>query len=416
MSDLRTKIEEANRKAVQRMIDSQPTWIDVRKAIEVCPGLKKNMIMHAGPPITWDKMAPPQKNAVKGAVIYEGLTSTMDEADHLVASGKVELSPCHEHSTVGSMCGVTSPSMPVLVVKNEMFGNEGYVLIYESPERERLTFGSFGDRVIKNLKWIDEVGAPVLKALVAKIGLVDLNRIIARALTMGDELHSRNFASTALFCLEVTPYLIDLDFPKKMLVEVADFMKRSDQFFLHFVMAACKVTADASNGIEYSTLVTAIARNGVEVGIRVSGLPGTWFTGPAGPIEGLFFAGYTADDAQPDTGDSAITETTGLGAFAHAASPSLALIKGHVDMAIKYTNEMREICVSNKPNYGIPVLGGKGTPVGIDIRKVLDTGIPPVINTGIAHKQGGQIGVGNSRVPLEAFKKALVAFRKRYMD
>jgi hypothetical protein len=361
-------------------------------------------------------MAPPQKNAVKGALIYEGLASTMDEADHLVASGKAELSPCHEHSTVGSMCGVTSPSMPVLVVKNETFGNEGYVLIYESPERERLTFGSFGERVIKNLKWIDEVAAPVLKALVAKTGPVDLNRIIARALTMGDELHSRNFASTALFCLEVTPYLIDLDFPKKMLVEVADFMKRSDQFFLHFVMAACKVTADASNGIEYSTLVTAIARNGVEVGIRVSGLQGAWFTGPAGPIEGLFFAGYTADDAQPDTGDSAITETMGLGAFAHAASPSLALTKGNVDMAIKYTNEMREICVGNKPNYGIPVLGGKGTPVGIDIRKVLDTGIPPVINTGIAHKQGGQIGVGNSRVPLEAFKAALVAFRKKYID
>ena len=414
MANFKTKIEQANQEAVKRMVDSQPVWVDVRQAIDVCPSLKKNMIMHAGPPITWEKMAFIQKSAVKGAMIYEGLAKTVEEADHLVASGEVELSPCHEHNTVGSMCGVTSPSMPVLVVKNETYGNEGYVLIYESPERERLTFGSFGDRVIQNLKWIDEVAAPVLKALVAKMGPVNLKRIMARALTMGDELHSRNFASTAVFALEVAPYLIELDFDRKTLAEIADFMKRSDQFFLHFVMAAGKVTADAANGIEYSTVLTAIARNGVDVGIRVSSLPGQWFTGPAGIVEGLFFAGYTAEDAQPDTGDSAITETTGLGAFAHAASPSLALTKGNVDMALKYTNEMQEICVGHNPNYGIPALGGKGAPVGIDIRKVLDTGITPVIDTAIGHKRCRQIGVGNARVPIEAFKKAIVAFRKKY--
>jgi hypothetical protein len=209
-------------------------------------------------------------------------------------------------------------------------------------------------------------------------------------------------------------HLIELDFDKKILSQVVDFIRRSDQFFLHFGMASAKVTADAANGIEYSTVLTAIARNGVDVGIRVSGLPGEWFTGPAGPIEGLFFANYKPEDAQPDMGDSAITETVGLGAFAHAASPSLALTKGNVDMAIRYTNEMREICVGTNPNFGIPALAGKGTPVGIDIRKVLDTGITPVIDTGIAHKQGGQIGVGNSRAPIEAFKKALIAFRKKY--
>ncbi len=414
MSDLKSKIEEANQEAVRRMVESQPVWVDVRKAIEVVPGLKKNMIMHAGPPISWERMGSSQKNAVKGAIIYEGLAKTMEEADHLVASGKVELSPCHEHSTVGSMCGVTSPSMPVLVVRNETFGNEGYILMYESPEPQKLIFGFFGDVVIKNLKWIDEVAAPVMKALVAKMGPVNLKRIISKALTMGDELHSRNFASTALFALEVTPHLIELDFERKILSQVVDFIRRSDQFFLHFVMASGKVTADAVSGIEYSTVLTAIARNGVDVGIRVSSLPGQWFTGPAGPIEGLFFANYKPEDAQPDMGDSAITETIGLGAFAHAASPSLALTKGNVDMAIKYTNEMREICVGSNPNFGIPALGGKGTPVGIDIRKVLDTGITPVIDTGIAHKQGGQIGVGNSRAPIEAFKKALIAFRKKY--
>lgn len=416
MSNLKTKIEQANQEAVRRMVDSRPVWVDIKNAIDVCPGLKKNMIMHAGPPISWDRMASPQKNAVRGAVIYEKLAKTMEEADDLVASGGIELSPCHEHNTVGSMCGVTSPSMPVIVVRNEMFGNEGYVLIYESPDSQKLSFGSFGDTVIKNLKWIDEVVAPVFKALVAKMGPVNLSRIISRALTMGDELHSRSFASTAGFVLEVTPYLFELDFDRRTLAGVADFIRRSDQFFLHFAMAAAKVTADAANGIEYSTVVTAIARNGVEVGIRVSSLPGQWFTGPAGLIEGLFFSNFTAEDAQPDIGDSAITETIGLGAFAHAASPSLALTKGNVDIAVKYTKEMQEICVGNNPNYGIPVLGGKGVPLGIDIRKVLDTGVTPVINTGIAHKQGGQIGVGNSRVPKEAFKKALLAFRNKYIN
>ena len=415
MSNLKVKIDEANQEAVKRMINSQVAWVDVKRAIDFCPGLKKNMIMHAGPSIPWEKMCYPQKNAVKGAIIYENWAKTMEEAEHLVTSGEVELSPCHEHKAVGSMCGITSPSMPVIIVKNETYGNEACILIYETPDRQKLSYGFFGDIILKNLKWIDEVAAPVLKALVARMGSLNLSRIMSKALTMGDELHSRNFAATALFMLEVTSCLVELDLDRKTLSEVADFIRRSDQFFAHFPIAACKAIADAANGIEYSTILTAIARNGVETGIRVSSLPRNWFTGPAGQIEGLFFAGYTAEDAQFDIGDSAIIETTGLGAFAHAASPSLALTKGNVDMAIKYTMEMTEICVSINPNYGVPALGGRGVPIGIDARRVLETGITPVINTGIAHRRGGQIGVGNSRVPLEAFKKALVEFRKRYI-
>lgn len=416
MQDIKEKIAKANQEALRRMIDSQPVWVDVRKAVEVCPDLKSNMIMHAGPPIDWERRSFPQKNAIKGAIIYEGWAKTMDEAESLVRAGRVELSPCHEHGTVGSMAGVTSPSMPVLVVKNETFGNQGYILIYENPEKLKLSFGAFGESVLRNLHWLDEVAAPVLKSLVQKMGGLNLRGIISRALTMGDELHSRNTAATALFALEAAPYLMELDFEKKKVKEVADFIRRSDQFFAHFSMVAGKVTADAAAGIEYSTVLTAISRNGVEVGIRVSGLPGQWFTGPAGVIEGLFFSNYSEQDGQPDMGDSAITETIGIGAFAHAASPTLALTKGNVDLAMKYTKEMAEITVGRNPNYGIPALGGQGTPTAIDLRKVLDTGITPVINTGIAHKRGeGQIGVGNARAPMEAFKKALVAFHKRYM-
>lgn len=411
---LKGKIDKANKEALSKILEAQPHWVDVQKAIDVCPGLEDRMIMHAGPPISWDKMGSSQKNAVKGAAIYEGWAKDKQEADDLVSLGKIVLAPCHEHGTVGSMCGVTSPSMPVFVVENMAEGNKGHVLLYENPEREKLSFGFFDENVLKNLKWIDNVLAPVLKSLIDKMGPLSINPIIARALTMGDEVHSRNFASTSLFNLTITPYLFDLGYDSKTMYEVTDFIKRSDQFFLHLVMAASKATADAAYGVPYSTLVTAIARNGVEVGIRVSGLPGVWFTGSSGPVEGLFFAGYSQEDAQPDMGDSAVTETIGLGAFAHAASPALALTKGNVEMALRYTKEMEEICIGNNPNFGIPALGGKGTPVGIDIRKVLKTGIAPVINTGIAHKKGGQIGVGNTRSPMSAFKDAIKAFQDKY--
>lgn len=414
MYDLKQKIDEANQEAIERMLNSQPVWEDVRKAGDVCPGLKKNMIMHAGPPVTWERMCFPQKTAVKGAIIYEGWAKTMEEAEHLVASGEVKLSPCHEHNTVGSMCGVTSPSMPVLVIRNEIYGNEGYVLIYESADRQRLMFGCYGDTIQEKLKWIEEVAAPVLKALVTKTGPINFKGIISKGLTAGDELHSRSAASTAIFFLEVAPYFVELEFDRKQLAEVVTHIRSCENFFTQFAMAAGKVTADAADGINYCTIVTAIARNGVEAGIRISGLPGQWFTGPAGVIEGLYFVGNTEQDGEGDLGDSAILETTGLGACAYAASPALALVKGSVEAAFKYTNEMQEICVSSNPNYGIPALGGKGSPLGIDIRKVLDTGIMPIINTGIAHRKGGFIGLGNARVPKEAFKKALLAFRDKY--
>jgi hypothetical protein len=419
VSGLKANIEEANQIVLQRIINSKPVWVDIKRASDACPGLKKNMIMHAGRPISWDRMCTPQKNGVKGAIIYEGWAKTLEGADKLVASGEVELSPCHDHNAVGSMCGITSPSMPVLVVKNETFGNEGSVLLYETPERQRLSMGSsfeiYKDSILKNLKWIDEVGAPVLKAVVQKMGSVNLTPIIAKALTAGDELHTRSFASTAFFATEIAPCLIELDIDKKARIEVAEFIRGCEQFFLHFAMVAGKVTADAAHGVEYSTVVTGISRNGVEAAIRVSGLPGQWFTGPSGVIGGLFFSNYTIKDAQPDMGDSAIIETIGLGGTSHAAAPALAVATGNVDMALKYTKEMEEICIGNNPNFGIPLLGGKGTPIGIDIRKVLDTGITPVINTAIAHKEGGQIGIGTSRAPIEAFKKALVAYRKKYM-
>lgn len=414
MSDLKEKINQANEETVRRLIDPQVSVVDIKKAIETCPGMKKNMIMHAGPPIGWDRMGDAQKSAVRGAILYEGWAKSEEEAAGMVASGEVLIEPCHFHGCAGSMTGVTSPSMPVWVVKNETYNNLGHCLFYESPDVKKLSFGYVGPESMANLKFHDEVTYPVMKALIAKMGPLNVKKIISRALFMGDEMHSRSAAATAIFNLEISPWLFDLDFDKKTLHAMSDFIRRSEQFFLHAVMAACKALADGATGVEYSTIVTGIARNGVEVGVRVSSMPERWFTGPSGPIEGLYFGNYTVADAQPDMGDSAITETTGLGAMAHAASPALGLTKGSVDMAYKYTSEMQEICIARNPHYAIPYLNGDGAPVGIDIRKVLETGITPVINTGIASKKGGQIGVGNARAPMEAFKKALIAFKEKY--
>lgn len=416
MSDLKDRIQAANTEVVRRMTESRPLWVDVRRAGDVVPGLHRSLILHAGPPIAWDRMCPPQRHAVCGAAVYEGLAHSLDEAGAMVAAGDIGLAPCHDHCTVGSMCGVTSFSMPVLVVRNETFGTEAYCHLYEHPDREKLSYGAYSPRVHDNLKWLEEVLAPALQGAVRASGGLDVRSQIARSLTMGDECHSRNFAGTALLVTELGPHLAALATEARVRGAVMDFLRRSTQFALHVVMAACKTVADAAAGVEYSTIVTAMARNGVETGIRVSGLGDQWFTGPAGEITGLYFSGYGPADAQADLGDSAITETVGLGAFAHAASPALALVKSPTARdALQFTEQMRAITAGENANFAIPYLDARGTPTGIDVRLVVETGMAPIIDTAMADRRGrGQIGVGNARAPMEAFKQALRAFAARY--
>ena len=414
--NIKSKIEEANQVAVQRIYDSQTIWTGIKKAIDVVPGMTKNTILHAGPPIAYENMCIPQKISVKGALIYEGLAKNLDEAEKIAKSEEIILEPCHQHRTVGSMCGITSASMPVFVVKNDTFGNEAYCTIYETPERHRLTFGYYDDSVLAQLKWIEEVLGPALHFAVTKAGGINTKKIIARALSMGDECHSRHWAATANLALELMPIWIEGDIDKKVATEAARFIAKADQFFLHLTMASCKATADALEGIDYSTVVTAIARNGVEVGIRVSSMPSQWFTGPSGLIEGLYFSGFSIKDSNPDLGDSAITETMGLGAAAMAAAPAFEVVGGTLDYALETTRKMDEITVGNNPNFPIATLDGMGTPSGIDIRLVVEKGITPILDTGIAHKDGlGQIGVGNAKTPMQAYEKALKAFSEKYL-
>ncbi|MGE5552306.1 MAG: DUF1116 domain-containing protein [Betaproteobacteria bacterium] len=408
------RIAAANREALGRLLSARPVWVDVGPAIDTIPGFTPTTILHAGPPIEWEQMCGPMKGAIAGALVFEGLANDLDEAMALAGSGKITFAPCHHFGAVGPMAGVISASMPVIVVENKEHGNKAYSNFNnEGGRATALSFGFCGPEAVNMLRWQRDVLGPAFRAAIRAAGELDLQAIMAKALQMGDDVHNRHVASTSLLLRYLLPSLAKAGVSHAHLSEIADLLVRNDWFFLNFSMAACKASADAARDVPGSTMVTAMARNGVEVGIRISGLGDRWFTAPAPPVKGLYFAGYTAEDANPDLGDSAITETCGLGAFAMAAAPAMTrLVGGSVAEAINYTREMAEITLEANPSFTIPHLDFQGTPTGIDLRKVLETGITPIINTGIAHKVAGKgmVGAGMVRIPVECFTAALDAY------
>ncbi len=411
-SSIREKVEEANKIAVERIINSQPVLIGFDQAINCVPGMTKTTILHAGPPITWDKMNGPMKGAVTGAILFEGLAKDIEEAGVLAASGEITFSPCHEHNCVGSMAGVTSASMFMHIVENKTYGNIAYTNLSEQLSKI-LRMGANDQSVIDRLVWMRDVFGPILRdAMKLNPNGIDLRLMLSQALHMGDECHNRNVAGTTLLIQALSPYIIQTDYTVEQKKEVFDFVASSDYFSGPTWMAMAKCALDAAHGIENSTIVTTMARNGVEFGIRVSGMAGnTWFTGPAQKVIGPMFAGYKPEDSGLDIGDSAITETYGIGGFAMAAAPAIVpLVGGTVEEALGYTTKMKEITTTENPNVTVPVLDFMGVPTGIDIRKVIQTGILPIINTAIAHKEAGigMIGAGITNPPLEAFEKALL--------
>jgi len=406
------RIEAANKKVMEIILNGQPTLLDIGIAEEVIPGMTKKTILHAGPPIKWEKMSGPLKGAVIGALIYEGLAVDEKEAAKLAASGEISYDPCHHHNTVGPMAGVVSALMPVWILQNKKYGNYSYCTLNEGLGKV-LRYGAYSDEVIKRLKWIENLLAPLLKQALELHGPIDLKTMITQALQMGDEGHNRNRAGTSLLIRELAPYIIQTKFSEKEKIEVLKFIDSNDHFFLNLTMPACKCTLDAAKGVEFSTIVTTMARNGTEFGIMVSGLGDRWFTGPAGIVDGLLFPGYTPEDANPDIGDSVIAETAGIGGFAMAAAPAIVqFVGGTAKDALSFTLKMYEITAAENNMFKIPALDFRGTPTGIDIRKVVETGILPSINTGIAHKKPGvgQVGAGLVKPPMNCFEDALQAF------
>jgi hypothetical protein len=409
---IRKNIEEANNKALERMRLSRPILVDIKRAKDILPKMKKNSIFHAGPPIDWNRMCGPMRGAIVGTMIFEGFATTWNDAVRLIKKGGIDFSSNHDHNAVGPMAGVISPSLPVLVVKDLSNGKTCFARFVEN----RVQFGLFDQESVNVLRFWSEKLSPLLGKAIRKSKGIDLKPMMARALHMGDELHNRPAAGTLLFASAILPHLLKVCSLNEVL-EVTKYLSENDIFFLCMSMAACKAITKAAHGIRFSTIVTVMARNGTTFGIKVSGLGDDWFTGEANMIKGMYFPGYSHEDANPDIGDSAITETAGIGAFALAGSPAiLALIGGSAEDAIKYTYEMRKITNSLNDTFTLPIINFQGTATGIDIRKVMRTGITPVIDTAIAHKHegGGYIGAGLVRAPVEPFKNALHAYGRKY--
>lgn len=412
-------IEKANQLAVERMMDSRPILTGVGKARDVIPGRgdKPNLLTHAGPPITWERASGPMRGAIAGALIFEGRVKTYEEAEKLVLSGEIQLEPCHHYQSVGPMAGLISPSMSVYILEDQAHDNyqtfsglnEGYGKV--------LRYGAYSEEVIDRLRWMDDVMAPILDAAIKEVGGVDMRALIAEALHMGDEGHNRNKSASLLFLKALAPGIAKVCKDTQVASDILKFMGDNALTVLNPVMAACKAMADAGHNVEGSTVVSAMARNGTDFGIRVSGLGDRWFSAPAPPVEGLYFPGFTAEDANPDLGDSTITETAGIGGFAMAAAPAIVtFVGGTAPLAMETTLEMYEITVAHHKAFTIPALDFQGTPTGIDIRKVVEKGITPRVNTGVAHKDAGvgQVGAGLVRPPMSLFEEALVAFAEKY--
>ena len=409
-------IEKANAEAVGRMMEAQPVLVGLGRAIDVIPGMRENLLLHAGPPLAWERASGPMQGAVIGALLLEGKARDEAGARALVESGAIELEPCHHHQAVGPMAGVISPSMPVYILENKTHGNRSYSNLNEGYGRV-LRYGAYSEEVLDRLRWMAEVMAPVLGEAIEASGGLDMRALVAEALHMGDEGHNRNKAGSILFATRLAPYIAQAAPSPAVAADVLRALGDNALAVLNPVMAACKAMADAAHGIEGSTVVSVMARNGTDFGIRVSGLGERWFTAPVAVPQGLYFPGFQAEDASGDIGDSTITETAGIGGFAMASAPAIVtFVSGTPRDALNATLEMYEITVAEHRYFTLPPLDFRGTPTGIDIRKVVSTGITPRVNTGIAHKEAGvgQIGAGLVRPPRAMFEAALMAFAERY--
>jgi hypothetical protein len=408
-------METANQEVVSRIQRGQAILVGMGIAREVIPRMHANMILHAGPPIEWERMCGPMRGAVMGALIYEGLAQDETEAQRIVEAGGIEFSPCHHHHSVGPMAGVVSPSMPVWIIENKTFNHRTYCTLNEGLGKV-LRYGGMGPEVYTRLKWMATDLYPVLdRALQSLPNGIDIKSLIAQALHMGDECHNRNRAATSLFLRAIGPTLARTNKDNEVLAKVIEFIDRNDHFFLNLSMPAGKAMLEPAERVPGSTIVTVMARNGTDFGIRLACMPERWFTAPAGKVQGLYFPQYTEKDANPDIGDSTVTETAGYGGMAMAAAPAITqFVGGTSQLALQTTLEMYEITFGEHEILTIPALNFRGTPLGIDVRKVMETGILPQINTGIAHKTPGvgMVGAGILRAPDQCFKDAFMALQQ----
>ena len=409
-------IDKANAEACERMMESRPLIVGLGKALEVIPDMRENLLLHAGPPITWERASGPMRGAITGALIFEGKAKDEKDAQSLVESGEIALEPCHHHQAVGPMAGVICSSMSVYILEDTTHGNKAFSNLNEGYGKV-LRYGAYSEEVLERLRWIEDVMAPILNDAIQASEGIDIRALLAEALHMGDEGHNRNKAGSLLFTKILAPFIAKVAKDSEVAAQIIQNLGDNALSVLNPVMAACKAMVDATHGIKGSTIVSVMARNGTDFGIRISGLGDRWFTAPVAVPKGLYFPGFTEEDASGDIGDSTITETAGIGGFAMASAPAIVtFVSGTPKDAMNATLEMYEICFTEHKYFTMPPLDFRGTPTGIDIRKVVEKGITPRVNTGIAHKDAGvgQVGAGLVRPPMEMFEEALVAFAEEY--
>lgn len=419
LEDFEDQITADNQEVTDKIKNAQPFLIDVVPAKTVIAELNEQQktLLHAGPPIEWSEMTGPMQGSCIGAALFERWATNEEEARRLLESGEVRFMPCHHVQAVGPMGGITSANMPVFVVENRLTGNRAYCILNEGIGKV-LRFGAYSQEVIDRLDWIKDVlGPTIAKALQLTEEGINLNVLIARSITMGDEFHQRNIAASLNFLKEISPLIIQTDIPEDQKYEVIKFLADTDQFFLNIMMATGKAIVDGARSETKGTVVTTMTRNGVNFGIRIAETEDEWHIAPVNTPKGLYFTGFTEADGNPDIGDSAITETVGVGAMAMVAAPGVTRFvgAGGFEDALETSNEMAKICLGHNSTFSIPTWDFQGTCLGIDIRKVVETGITPVINTGIAHKEAGvgQVGAGTVRAPLGCFENALTAYAKK---
>jgi len=408
-------IAKANDEGLRRMMAAEPVLVDVIPASRAMPALGDRMILHAGPPVPWKRMCGPMRGAVAGAIVFEGWAPDLESATTLAAGGGVQFHPNHHFGAVGPMTGITTRSMPVMVVENRAFGNRAFCMINEGLGKV-MRFGANDAEVLDRLRWLATGFGPALGAALRAMGGLELSPLVSRGLAMGDEMHQRNVACSALTLRALAPHLAKAGGDGATLSRILAFIAGNEQFFLNVGMAMGKSTMDPVRAIDACSLVTAMCRNGTDFGIRVSACGDEWFTAPVEMPQGLYFPGFSAADANPDMGDSAIMETIGLGAFAMGAAPAVAgfVGAGGAAEAAGFTRAMGEVALARHPRWTVPALDFQGVPAGIDVRRVVDTGVQPAINTGIAHRKPGigQVGAGVARAPLACFEQGLRAFAR----
>jgi len=411
---LAARIDAANAEAVRRLDEADPVLVDVVPAREVIADLGERMVLHSGPPVGWQRMSGAQRGAVVGTLLFEGWARSPEQAFEMLEAGEIELDANHEHGAVGPMAGTISPSLPVYVVEDRTNGTRAYCRNVEGKQQ----FGDYSADAISILTAWRDVHAPALSAALRHAGPLEMKPLLAAGIDMGDELHNRPNATTLLFGVEMGRRMLRAGVDSEAIASTLDLCFYNRYTALGLSMASAKAMSESLCDLEYSTIVRVMARNGTEFGIKVAGLGGRWFVAPAPLADGLYWPGFTEADANPDMGDSAITETVGWGGCVIAGAPGiLALTGGSPDDAFEWTRQNASISIARSSTYKLPALGFQGAPLAIDIRRVVATRTLPVIDSAIAHKTPGigMIGSGIVRAPLQCFEQALHAFDERYV-